>query len=242
VRFEDVWLRYHRRGPWVLRGVTAGLDPGQVAVVLGRNGAGKSTLLQLAAGVLHPTRGAVRRRPARVGWVPERFPADQPFSVRGYLHRMASIQGRRGTARIDNWLDRLHLSAYADTAIGQLSKGSAQKVGLIQALIVAPELLVLDEPWEGLDAATRDEIPLIIGELVAGGARVLVSDHLGETERLPGARHWRMSQGVLSEQAADAQEYVVEVAVAAGDASAAAAQLRATGHRVVGVRVRGDGR
>jgi ABC-type multidrug transport system ATPase subunit len=240
VRFEDVWLRYHRRGPWVLRGVTAALDPGQVAVVLGRNGAGKSTLLQLAAGVLRPTRGAVRRRPARVGWVPERFPADQPFTVRGYLNRMAAIRGRRSAAQIDAWLDRLHLSAYAGTGIAQLSKGTAQKVGLIQALVASPELLVLDEPWEGLDAATRDEMPVIIAELVAGGARVLVSDHLGETERLPGALHWRMSQGVLTQREAGAQEYVVEVAVAAGDASAAAAQLRAMGHRVVGVRVRGE--
>ena len=81
MRLEDVWLRYGRRGPWVLRGSTCGSVPARCAVVLGRNGAGKSTLLQVAAGVLRPGRGRVTGRPARVGWVPERFPADQPFTV-----------------------------------------------------------------------------------------------------------------------------------------------------------------
>lgn len=238
MRFEDVWMRYNRGGPWVLRDVSIALEPGQVAVVLGHNGVGKSTLLQLAVGVLHPTRGRVVSRPARVGWVPERFPADQPFTVRAYLRAMSAVGGRGGPAEIDDWLDRLHLAPYAGTRLAALSKGTAQKVGLVQAMIGRPDLLVLDEPWEGLDVATRDEVPLIVADVVARGGRVLVSDHLGETERLPQARHWRMVDGIVSESFADAQEYVVEVAVAASDASAAIAQLRAVGHRVITVRVR----
>ncbi|PWR11518.1 ABC transporter ATP-binding protein, partial [Micromonospora acroterricola] len=65
MRLENVWLRYHRRGPWVLRGVDVRIGPGEVAVVLGRNGVGKSTLLQVAAGVLRPGRGRVTDRPGR---------------------------------------------------------------------------------------------------------------------------------------------------------------------------------
>ena len=242
MRFEGLWVRYGRRAPWVLRGVTAALDPGQVAVVLGRNGVGKSTLLRAAVGLLRPGRGAVVDRPRRIGWVPERFPADQPFTVRSYVLGMASVRGiptAVTTADLARWAKRLHLTRFLDTALPALSKGSAQKVCLIQALIGDPELLVLDEPWEGLDATTRDAIPLIITEILARGGRVLVSDHLGETARLPDARHWRLVDGALAvERGTAEEEYVVEVAVAAAEASSAVARLRADGHRVLAVRPR----
>src|SRR5688500_17992211 len=97
MRLENVSVRYHRRGPWVLRQADAQVGPGEVAVVLGRNGAGKSTLLQVAAGVLRPTRGRVVDRPRQVGWVPERFPADQPFTVAYYLTAMARVAGLSAT-------------------------------------------------------------------------------------------------------------------------------------------------
>ncbi|MGB2568471.1 ATP-binding cassette domain-containing protein [Micromonospora citrea] len=93
MRLEDVRLRYHRRGPWVLRAARVGIGPGEVAVVLGRNGVGKSTLLQLCAGVLRPARGRVVDRPGQVGWVPERFPAEQPFTVERYLTAMGRAAG-----------------------------------------------------------------------------------------------------------------------------------------------------
>ena len=240
MRFEDIWLRYSRRGPWVLRRATAALEPGEVAVVLGRNGAGKSTLLRIAAGVLRPTRGTVADRPARIGWVPERFPPDQSFTVGTYLSWMASIRGVRSaaaTADIERWAERLYLTNFLNTPLPSVSKGTAQKVGLVQALLGEPDLLVLDEPWEGLDSATRDEVPLIVSELLARGGRVMVSDHLGETARLPGARHWHIDAGLLSaEGTIPERKYVVEVAVSASEASAAVAQLRASGHRVLGVR------
>jgi ABC-type Mn2+/Zn2+ transport system ATPase subunit len=106
MRLDDVWMRYGRRGRWVLSEVSAALPAGAAAVVLGRNGAGKSTLLQVAAGVLRPSRGAVRDRPAEVGWVPERFPADQPHTVRGYLTAMAAVRDLRGPVAAYAWLRR----------------------------------------------------------------------------------------------------------------------------------------
>ena len=138
-----------------LRGVDATVRPGETVVVLGRNGAGKSTLLQLAAGVLRPSRGRVHDRPSVVGWVPERFPADQPFTTHQYLTAMAALRGLRGTAEADRWIERLGLAEHRHTRLPDLSKGTAQKVGLAQALLRPPGLLVLDEPWEGLDAAAR---------------------------------------------------------------------------------------
>jgi len=104
VRFDQVSFRYARRAGWALRAVDAAVEPGQTIVVLGRNGAGKSTLLQLAAGVLRPGRGAIRGRPAVVGWVPERFPADQPFTAGDYLRRMAEVRGAPESA-VDQWIE-----------------------------------------------------------------------------------------------------------------------------------------
>ncbi|RZU71713.1 ABC transporter family protein [Micromonospora kangleipakensis] len=113
MRLENVWLRYHRRGPWVLRETDVRIGPGEVAVVLGRNGVGKSTLLQVAAGVLRPTRGRVVDRPAAVGWVPERFPADQPFTVAHYLAAMGGMAGLAApTARVAGTVARLRADGH----------------------------------------------------------------------------------------------------------------------------------
>lgn len=241
MRLEGVWLRYHRRGPWVLRQTDVAIGPGEVAVVLGRNGVGKSTLLQLAAGVLRPTRGRVVDRPAAVGWVPERFPADQPFTVGAYLAAMARVAGLRGAEAdqaVRRWVDRLGLARFHGVRLPQLSKGTAQKVGLAQALLRPPGLLVLDEPWEGLDAAARELVPEVIGEVLAEGGAVLVSDHRGETVRLPGARHWSVAEGTVTEAAPSgvAATVVVELSVPAAGVAAAVARLRADGHHVLRIR------
>ncbi|MFG2057828.1 ATP-binding cassette domain-containing protein [Micromonospora sp. NPDC048930] len=241
MRLEGVWLRYHRRAPWVLRETDVRIGPGEVAVVLGRNGVGKSTLLQLAAGVLRPSRGRVIDRPAVVGWVPERFPADQPFTVSAYLGamgRVAGLSGPEADRAVRHWIDRLGLARFHSVRLPQLSKGTAQKVGLAQALLRPPGLLVLDEPWEGLDAAARELVPEVVDEVLADGGTVLVSDHRGETVRLPGARHWTVADGTVTEEApsGEAAVAVVELAVPAAEVAAAVARLRAAGHHVLRVR------
>ncbi|MFI6163164.1 ABC transporter [Micromonospora haikouensis] len=243
MRWEDVGLRYHRRGPWVLRQVDLRLGAGEAAVVLGRNGVGKSTLLQLAAGVLRPSRGRVVDRPRHVGWVPERFPADQPFTVGRYLAGMARVAGLGGAEAGDavrRWTERLGLGPFHGVRLPELSKGTAQKVGLAQAMLRRPGLLILDEPWEGLDAAARDLVPALIDEVLAAGGSVLVSDHRGETARLPGAARWTVADGTVTAQApTDASPgalVVVEVAVPAARAAGAVARLRADGHHVLRVR------
>jgi ABC-type Mn2+/Zn2+ transport system ATPase subunit len=232
MRLDEVSFRYGRRADWVLFGVTVGIDGGETVVVRGRNGAGKSTLLQLIAGVLRPTRGRILDRPARVGWVPERFPAEQPFTVSGYLSAMAAVTG---SGSPEPWIERLGLAPFRTVRLGELSKGTAQKVGLAQALIADPDLLVLDEPWEGLDASARDLVPDIVSEVVAAGGAVLVSDHRGETARLPGATEWTVEDGrVAAGRTVAAASWLIEVA--AGDGAAAVASLRAAGHQIIRVR------
>ena len=238
MRFDGVWFRYGRRAPWTLESVDAAAAPGETVVVLGRNGAGKSTLLQLAAGVLRPVRGVVRDRPPVVGWVPERFPADQPFTAGGYLRRMAEVRGLRDRRAVDEWTERLLLTEHTGTRLADLSKGTAQEVGLAQALLVRPGLLVLDEPWEGLDAAARTLVPEIVAEVTAAGGTVLVSDHRGEIESLPGARHWTVADATVepAPPAPVADEVIIEVAVRRAEADQAVVRLGAAGFRVHGVR------
>ena len=241
MRLRDLWIHYGHRAPWVLREGNAKLQPGEVGIVVGRNGAGKSTLLSAVAGIRPVARGAITDRPPVVGWVPERFAAAQPFTAQRYLLHMAAVRGMTpaaARAAVDHWAQRLYLTPFLGTKMSQLSKGSAQKVGLAQALLVPPGLLVLDEPWEGLDARTRDEVPAIIGEVTAEGGMVLVSDHRGETVKMAHTAQWLMQDGLLTVVAAQDAERrcVIEISVAVSQAESTAARLRADGHQVLAVR------
>ncbi len=197
MRLDEVGYRYGRRGAWVLRGVTVGIEQGEIVVVRGGNGAGKSTLLGLFAGVLRPVQGEVHGRPARIGWVPERFPTEQPFTVGGYLSTMAALRGG-SPATVERWISRLGLGSLRQEKLSALSKGTAQKVGLAQALLVPPDLLLLDEPWEGLDIDTRELVPDIIDRVLNDGGAVLVSDHSGDTGHLPGVTEWAVVDGAVT--------------------------------------------
>jgi ABC-type multidrug transport system ATPase subunit len=197
MRLHEVGFRYSRRSPWILRGVTVRIDPGEIVVVRGGNGVGKSTLLAVAAGVLRHQHGEVIDRPPRISWVPEHFPAEQPFTVGAYLSLMADMRGATST-EVNRWISRLSLAPFRQERLSALSKGTAQKVGLAQALLVTPGLLLLDEPWEGLDNATRDLVPELVAEVLAAGGSVLVSDHSGDTGRLAGATEWTVAEGVVS--------------------------------------------
>ena len=142
----------------------------------------------------------------------------------------------RGGGEVDGWIERLMLGEHRHTRLADLSKGTAQKVGLAQALLVRPDLLVLDEPWEGLDSVARTLIPEIVGEVTRAGGAVLVSDHRGEIAGLPEAIRWTVAEGTVRPAGVESDEVVVEVAVLRAEADQAMARLRAEGHRVLGVR------
>lgn len=180
VRLAGVGRRYGPRGPWVLRGVDAELPAGRLVRVTGANGTGKSTLLRLVAGVDAPAEGRITGRPARTAYVPERFPPALPFTALDYLVHLGRLQGlRTGPARAGagEWLERFGAGGYAGTPLAALSKGTAQKVAVAQALLAEPELLVLDEAWTGLDPEARAELDAAVRERVGAGATALFVDH-----------------------------------------------------------------
>ncbi|WP_225845156.1 ATP-binding cassette domain-containing protein [Streptomyces sp. HPF1205] len=203
MRLESVSLRYARRGPYVLDEVALELAPGTITAVVGGNGSGKSSLLKVAAGLLAPTAGHVRQRPAAVGYVPERLPADMRLSSRAYLAHMGRIQGlgtREARRRGGELLERLRVEGDTEAPIGTLSKGNAQKVALAQALLAEPRLLILDEPWSGLDAPTHRVLVDCLAEQRAAGAIVLLTEHRpGAVAASADAVH-RLHAGRLTEQ------------------------------------------
>ncbi|MEV3977118.1 ATP-binding cassette domain-containing protein [Nonomuraea sp. NPDC049758] len=196
MRLLQVSFRYRRRQPFVLEEADAQLAPGDAIELTGANGAGKSTLLRLLAGLARPTRGHITDRPGVVGFAPDRFPTAQPFTVTSYLTHMASV---RGGARWRPWAERLNMGHLLGLPLGELSKGSAHKVGLVQALMADPGLLILDEPFAGLDADTRETLPAIVTEVAGRGGIVITSDHQGGLRGLPGLRSWLLVDGHLKE-------------------------------------------
>lgn len=171
--------RYGLGGPWVLRGVDLDLPARCLVRIEGRNGSGKSTLLRLLAGIDTPTSGRITGRP-RTAYVPERFPVALPFTACGYLVHLGRIHGLRraeAAARAEEWLTRFGAAGHARTPLGELSKGTSQKVAVAQALLAGPELLILDEAWTGLDAAARAELDRAVAERVGAGATAVFVDH-----------------------------------------------------------------
>jgi ABC-type multidrug transport system ATPase subunit len=230
VQLEQVAFRYRRRAPWVLRDVTLTVPRGRVIEVNGPNGAGKSTLLRLLAGIVPPVRGQVTGRPTHVGYAPERFPAAQPFTAGAYLGHVARMRGVP-YERVTEWASRLGFEELLGTRMPDLSKGSAHKAGLIQALIAPAGLLVLDEPFAGLDTTTRTALPALLTELASGGTSVVVSDHQGDLRELPSVARWHVHGHTVRTGDVPAEYAVVEVTVPADEADALVNRLTTDGYR-----------
>ena len=197
IRLVGVGKRYGR-GPLVVAEIDLDVRGGEVVVVHGGNGAGKSTLLRLVAGCLAPSHGHVEGRPATVGYVPDRFPARLRMSAGAYLQHMRRVRGRQAHNPVA-LLQRLGFRGGLGTPMSRLSKGNAQKVGLAQALCSGAPLLVLDEPWSGLDADARPVLTAAVEQLVAAGAAVVVSDHTRTVETLTGHRSVLLHRGGLTD-------------------------------------------
>jgi ABC-2 type transport system ATP-binding protein len=179
-----------------VRGVTFDVPAGQIVGFLGPNGAGKSTTMKILAGFLTATSGSATidnldvfwnpveaRR--KIGYMPENCPLYPELRVREYLHFRAGLKGLSGTKRrqrIDYGIQRCWLRDEADTIIGNLSKGYRQRVGLADALLADPAVLILDEPTAGLDPAQIRETRGLIKELGQQHTILLSTHILSEVE------------------------------------------------------------
>jgi ABC-2 type transport system ATP-binding protein len=181
-----------------LRGVTFSIAAGEIVGLLGPNGAGKTTAIKILTGYLQPDRGAAqvdgldvlthtREVQARIGYLPENAPLYPELSVQAYLMMMAELRRIPATERVARISEAVRAAGLTDILarpIGQLSKGFRQRVGLAQAILHRPKLLILDEPTIGLDPTQIVEVRGLIRRL-AEHSTILFSTHiLSEVEAL----------------------------------------------------------
>jgi beta-exotoxin I transport system ATP-binding protein len=168
------------------------VDGGEVFGFLGPNGAGKTTTIRLMLDLIRPTRGRIElfgREPhldvalrRRIGYLPGDLRLYERLTARELLTYFANLRSMRGLGTTTVLADRLELEL--DRPIRALSKGNRQKVGLVQAFMHEPELLVLDEPTAGLDPLVQHTFYDLLDEAKAGGATVFLSSHV-----LPEVQH-----------------------------------------------------
>ena len=216
-------------GVQALRGVSMTVNRGQIFGLLGPNGAGKSTLVKILMTVIHPTSidGDLLGKPVghratlrRVGYLPEhhRFPVY--LTAEQLLHYYGGLEGMRRPerrARIGELLDLTGMSAWARKKVGGFSKGMQQRVGLAQALLHDPELILLDEPTDGVDPVGRREIRQLLLHLQSQGRTILVNSHiLAELEPICQqvailVKGKLAREGTVAELTADRQRWEVEI-------------------------------
>jgi ABC-2 type transport system ATP-binding protein len=162
--------------------------PGRVLGFLGPNGAGKTTAMRCVLGLVRPDGGQVLwqgRRPGprewqRFGYMPEErglYPRMRVREQLDYLARLSGLDASAARAAVDRWLDRLALAGRAGERVDALSHGNQQRVQLAAALVHDPDLLVLDEPFAGLDPLGVEALAAVIEELAEAGTAVLFSSH-----------------------------------------------------------------
>jgi len=167
-----------------LHDVSLHIAEGEVLGLLGPNGAGKTTLMKILVDRLQPSSGSVNfSELSRIGWLPEQNPLYEDMYVREYLLFMARLS-RVPKARIEEVITQTGLTPEAHKRIGQLSKGFRQRVGLAQALLPDPQLLILDEPTTGLDPNQLEEIRALIRSLGRNRAVILSTHILQEVRQM----------------------------------------------------------
>ena len=237
IRFDGVSKTYQRtfsdERVEALRCISFEVEPGEVCAFLGPNGAGKTTSIGILMGFLYADEGEASvlgyepgdiRAKSRIGFLPENFAFYKhltgPELLRFHL-ALAGINARGGEGRIGQLAKQVGLHGYEDLKVGKYSRGMVQRLGLAQALLAEPELLVLDEPTSGLDPAGRKEVLDLLNGLKAQGKTVFLSSHiLPEVEQICDRvviidRGLLLRTGKLSDMLADAGQVEI-VASGAG--------------------------
>ena len=179
IRIEN--LNKHIGKQHVLKDVNLTIGDGEVVGLLGPNGAGKSTLMKIMVGVWDATSGEVQV-PKSIGFLPEQNPLYEDMYVREYLRFFVELRTNSQlpishSQLVEDLIERVGLTPEANKRVGQLSKGYKQRVGLAQAMIGDPELLILDEPTTGLDPNQLEDIRELIRE-IGKNRTVILSTHI----------------------------------------------------------------
>jgi ABC-2 type transport system ATP-binding protein len=191
IKTQNLTKHYH--GLVAVDDLSFSVEPGEVLGFLGPNGAGKSTTMRMIAGFVAPTAGTasicgndISAQPiaakTALGYLPEGAPSYGEMTVEGFLDFIADLRGLAGPtrkSRLDYVIGRLQLDGVLEQSVETLSKGFKRRVGLAQAIIHDPPVLILDEPTDGLDPIQKHEVRTLIGE-IAKEKTIVISTHILE--------------------------------------------------------------
>jgi tungstate transport system ATP-binding protein len=194
-------------GKTIIDRVSMEITEGPRTIILGPNGAGKSVLMRLCHGLLDPTSGRISWRGAANGRSRQAMVFQRPVMLRRsalanivYGLKLAGVSSRESELRARDVLDAVGLSAVAERSARVLSGGEQQRVALARAWALGPEVLFLDEPTANLDPGATRDIETLIGQIRAGGTKIVMTTHnLGQAKRL-GDEILFLSQGRLVER------------------------------------------
>lgn len=171
----------------VLHGISFSIESGKALGLLGRNGAGKTTTIRILMDVFRATGGEILLDGApfqsakhRIGYLPEErglYPKKTVGEQLVYLGMLRGLSRKTAKANVKRWLERLGVSEYENWKLETLSKGNQQKVQLAQTLVCDPEIVILDEPFSGLDPVNSQILKDVISEQIADGKLVIFSSH-----------------------------------------------------------------
>ncbi|HET9933997.1 MAG TPA: ABC transporter ATP-binding protein [Polyangiaceae bacterium] len=187
-----------------LRSVDVSFEAGTISLLEGPNGAGKSTLLSVIGTVLRPTSGDVEYSPVgsevelvrpHLGWLAHDSHCYRELSVWENLRFAARVHGLPVEQALEDVAGRVEIRHLRDRRVGLLSRGQRQRVALARALIHRPSVLLLDEPWTGLDAASAAHLEEVIREEGAAGTLIVVVSHDDSVGKRLNARRVRLEGG-----------------------------------------------
>jgi manganese/iron transport system ATP-binding protein len=173
-------------GSYALEGISFAVEAGEQVAIVGPNGAGKSTLFKAMVGLIHPRAGSIETNDAEIGYVTQRSAVDWSFPVTvhdvvmmGRIGKMGWLRWQRPRDRdiVQRSLAQVHMAEYAGRQIGELSGGQQQRVFIARALAQEATILLMDEPFSGVDAPAQESILEILDRLRQQGVTMLVSTH-----------------------------------------------------------------
>ncbi len=187
IRTEKISKKYS--GVLAVDSVSLNVKKGEIYGFLGLNGAGKTTTIRMLLGMIKPASGEAYIKGIKVDagkygiWKDVGYMVEMPYAypeltVRENLEMFSSLRGLKGKESVDTVIEKLRLVEYADRKSKNLSLGNAQRLGLAKALIHNPEILILDEPANGLDPAGIVEIRELLTALAKGGTAIFISSHI----------------------------------------------------------------
>ena len=193
---KTFYTGFRRKRVDAVRGVTLEVHRGEIFGLIGPNGAGKTTTIKMLTGLIKPTSGDMkimgysgfdRRCSRKLGYLPEisyYYESLTAAEILDFYAKLYGISENRARA-VDDWLERVNMTYARNKRLGQFSKGMQQRIGLAQALIGDPDLVILDEPQSGLDPIGRRDVSSIIREAQNQGKTIFFSSHiLPDVERL----------------------------------------------------------